>query len=103
MGDDIDVVIPKEASAAAPYAISMVKNGPNPSSAKLWLNYIMTDEGQATFAEGYVRPSVPGVKLSPEVADKMPDAPQIRPIDIVKATALKADIDTGWSKAVLGD
>jgi putative spermidine/putrescine transport system substrate-binding protein len=37
------------------------------------------------------------------VADKMPDAPQIRPIDIVKATALKADIDTGWSKAVLGD
>ena len=103
MGDDIDVVIPKEASAAAPYAISMVKNGPNPSSAKLWLNYIMTDEGQATFAEGYVRPSVPGVKLSPEVADKMPDAPQIHPIDIVKATALKADIDTGWSKAVLGD
>ena len=103
MGDDIDVVIPKEASAAAPYAISMVKNGPNPSSAKLWLNYIMTDEGQATFAEGYVRPSVPGVKLSPEVADKMPDAPQIRPIEIVKATALKVDIDTGWSKAVLGD
>ncbi|MEQ9345875.1 MAG: extracellular solute-binding protein [Thalassospira sp.] len=103
MGDDIDVVIPKEASAAAPYAISMVKNGPNPSAAKLWLNYIMTDEGQATFAEGYVRPSVPGVKLSPEVAEKMPEAPQIRPIDIVKATALKADIDTGWSKAVLGN
>ncbi|AUG53476.1 extracellular solute-binding protein [Thalassospira marina] len=102
MGDDIDVVIPKEASAAAPYAISMVKNGPNPSAAQLWLNYIMTDEGQATFAEGYVRPSVPGVKLSADVAEKMPDAPQIRPIDIVKATALKAEIDTGWSKAVLG-
>ncbi len=103
MGDDIDVVIPQEASAAAPYAISMVKNGPNPSAAKLWLNYIMTDQGQATFAEGYVRPSVPGVKLSPEVAEKMPEAPQIRPIDIVKATALKADIDAGWSKAVLGN
>tara|TARA_R110000868_G_scaffold243100_1_gene498860 strand:- start:41064 stop:42134 length:1071 start_codon:yes stop_codon:yes gene_type:complete len=103
MGDDIDVVIPKEASAAAPYAISMVKNAPNPSAAKLWLNYIMTDEGQATFAEGFVRPSVPGVKLSADVAEKMPNAPQIRPMDIVKATALKAAIDSGWSKAVLGN
>tara|TARA_E500000318_G_scaffold13984_2_gene13615 strand:- start:1069 stop:2139 length:1071 start_codon:yes stop_codon:yes gene_type:complete len=102
MGDDIDVVIPKEASAAAPYAISMVKNAPNPSAAKLWLNYIMTEEGQVTFAEGYVRPSVPGVKLPADVAEKMPDAPQIKPLDIVKATKLKAQIDSGWSKAVLG-
>ena len=102
MGDVIDVVIPKEASAAAPYAISMVKNAPNPSAAKLWLNYIMTEEGQVTFAEGYVRPSVPGIKLPADVAEKMPDAPQIKPLDIVKATKLKAQIDSGWSKAVLG-
>jgi len=102
MGDDIAVVMPKEASAAAPYAISLVKNGPNPNAGKLWLNFIMTDKGQGIFAEGFVRPSVPGVELPESVADKLPDAPQLKPIDIVKATAKKGEIDTGWAKAVLG-
>lgn len=102
MGDDISVVMPAEASAAAPYAISLVKNGPNPNAGKLWLNFIMTEMGQGIFAEGFVRPSVPGVVLPESVSDKLPDAPQLKPIDIVKATAKKAEIDEGWSKAVLG-
>ncbi|MFC0219626.1 putative spermidine/putrescine transport system substrate-binding protein [Pseudochelatococcus lubricantis] len=102
LGDDIAVVIPKEASAAAPYAISLVKNGPNPNAGKLWLNFITTDFGQGIFAEGFVRPSVPGIKLPDSVADKLPSAPQIRPLDIAKATAKKAEIDAGWAKAVLG-
>ncbi|QND71572.1 extracellular solute-binding protein [Tardiphaga robiniae] len=102
LGDGVSVVIPKEASAAAPYAISLVKNGPNPNAGKLWLNFIMSDEGQKIFAEGYVRPAVPGVALPPSVADKMPAAPQVQAMDIAKATAKKAEIDAGWAKAVLG-
>lgn len=102
MGDDVALAIPREGSAAAPYAVSLVKNGPNPNAGKLWLNFIMTDAGQKIFAEGYVRPSVPGVALPAAVADKMPAAPQIHPIDIAKATAKKAEIDAGWAKAVLG-
>ena len=101
MGDDIAVVIPKEASAAAPYGISLVKGAPNPNAGKLWLNFIMTEKGQGIFAEGFVRPSVPGVKLPDSVADKLPAAPQLKPIDIAKATAKKAEIDAGWTKAVL--
>ncbi|MTJ82981.1 MAG: iron ABC transporter substrate-binding protein [Telmatospirillum sp.] len=102
MGDDVAVVIPKEASAAAPYAISLVKGGPNPSAARLWLNYVMTEQGQVTFAEGFVRPSVPGVTLPPDVAAKLPPAPQLRPVDVVKAQAAKAAIDSGWAHAALG-
>lgn len=102
MGDGIAVVIPQEASAAAPYAISLVKNGPNPNAGKLWLNFIMSDEGQKIFAEGYVRPAVTGVSMPASVADKMPAAPQVRAMDIAKATAKKAEIDAGWAKAILG-
>ena len=102
MADSVAVVIPQEASAAAPYAISLVKNGPNPNAGKLWLNFVMSDEGQKIFAEGYVRPSVKDIKLPEAVASKMPAAPQIKPIDIAKATAKKAEIDAGWAKAVLG-
>ncbi len=102
MADDITVVIPQEASAAAPYAISLVKNGPNPNAGKLWLNFIMSEAGQNIFAQGYVRPSVAGIKLPDDVAAKMPVASQIKPLDIAKATTKKAEIDAGWAKAVLG-
>lgn len=100
MGDDVEVVIPSEASVAAPYAISLVKGGPNPNAGKLWLNFVMSEKGQGIFAEGFVRPSVPDVKLPDEVAAKLPAAPQVQPLDIAAAAALKADVDAGWAKAV---
>ncbi len=102
MGDDVAVVIPSEASVAAPYAISLVKNGPNPNAGKLWLNFIMTDTGQGIFAQGYVRPSVPGVPLSADVTAKLPPSPQVHPLDVAAAAAHKAEIDAGWAKAALG-
>jgi putative spermidine/putrescine transport system substrate-binding protein len=99
LGDAVAVVIPKEASAAAPYGISLVEKGPNPNAGKLWLNFIMTDFGQGIFAQGFVRPSVPGVKLPDSVADKLPAAPQVRPLDVRAAAAKKAEIDKGWVAA----
>jgi len=102
MNDNIAVVIPKEASAAAPYAISLVKNGPNPNAGKLWLNFIMSDEGQRIFTQGYVRPSIADIALPADVASKMPVASQVKALDIQKATAKKAEINEAWAKAVLG-
>ncbi len=101
MGDAVEVVIPKEASVAAPYAISFVKGAPNPNAGKLWLNFTMSDMGQTLFAQGFVRPSVPGVNLPADVRAKMPDAPQMKPLDVVKAAAKKADIDRDWAAAAL--
>jgi putative spermidine/putrescine transport system substrate-binding protein len=84
---------------AAPYAISLVEKGPHPNTAKLWLNFIMTNEGQTIFAEGYVRPSVPGVQLPAAVAQKLPPAPQVKPLDVKAAAAKKSEIDQGWAAA----
>jgi putative spermidine/putrescine transport system substrate-binding protein len=103
LGDDVAVVIPREASVAAPYAMSLVKNGPNPDAGKLWLNFVMSARGQAIFAEGFVRPAVPGTDLPPDVAAKLPAAPQVKPLDVGAAAAKKAAIDTGWAKAALGN
>ncbi len=101
MGDACEVVIPKEASVAAPYGISLVKNGPNPNAGKLWLNFIMSTAGQELFAQGFVRPSVAGIKLPANVASKMPNAPQIRPLDVIKASTHKAEVDKLWAEATL--
>jgi putative spermidine/putrescine transport system substrate-binding protein len=102
LGDAVAVVIPEEASASAPYAISLVAGGPNPNAGKLWLNFIMTEMGQGIFAEGFVRPAVPGIRLPDEVADKLPDAPQARPLDVQAASAKKQEIDEGWAKVAVG-
>lgn len=99
LGDAVAVVIPKEGSATAPYGISLVEKAPNPNAGKLWLNFIMTDFGQGIFAQGFVRPSVPGVKLPENVADKLPTAPQVKPLDVKAAAAKKAEIDKGWVAA----
>ncbi len=101
LGDQVAVVIPRDGSVAAPYGISLVKNAPNPNAGKLWLNFIMTDMGQGTFAQGFVRPSVPGIKLPADVADKLPAAPQVHPLDVQKAAAKKAEIDAGWAKVAI--
>ena len=101
MGDAVEVVIPKEASVSAPYAISLVKNGPNPNAGKLWLNFILSEAGQSLFAQGFVRPSVPGVPLAPDVQARMPSAPQLRPLDVAKAAERKAEVDKLWAQAAL--
>ena len=101
MGDAAAVVIPREASVSAPYAISLVKGAPNPNAGKLWLNFTMSELGQGLFAQGFVRPAVPGVSLPADVRSKMPDAPQLRPLDVVKASARKAEIDRDWAAAAL--
>ena len=100
MGDAAEVVIPKEASVAAPYAISLVKDGPNPNAGKLWLNFIMSAPGQSLFEQGFVRPAVPGISLLGDT--KMPASPQSRPLDVVAASRQKAEVDRLWALAAIG-
>lgn len=102
MADAVSIV-PAEASVTAPYGISFVKGAPNPNAGKLWLNFTMTEAGQRLFAEGFVRPAVPGISLPASVADKMPATPQVKPLDVAAAAAKKAEIDAGWAKAALGN
>ncbi|SDB85898.1 extracellular solute-binding protein [Acinetobacter boissieri] len=101
MGDHVAVVIPKEVSLAAPYAMSLVKNAPNPEAAKLWANYVMSSKGQALFAEGFVRPVVTSTPLPESVKDKLKPASQIKPLDLNAAAEIKPELDKRWASAVL--
>jgi putative spermidine/putrescine transport system substrate-binding protein len=39
-----------------PYVMALVKNDPNPAAAKKVLDYLMSDEGQAVWANAFLRP-----------------------------------------------
>ena len=100
MGDACEIVIPREASVAAPYAISLVKDGPNPNAGRLWLNFIMSDVGQRLFAQGFVRPSRRDVSLPAEAARAHARRTADPPLDVVKAAARKAEVDQLWTQAI---
>jgi putative spermidine/putrescine transport system substrate-binding protein len=49
-------VIPAEGTVVVPYVMSQVKNGPNPANAHKVLDFVLSDEGQAIWANAYLRP-----------------------------------------------
>jgi putative spermidine/putrescine transport system substrate-binding protein len=53
---NVAFVIPKEGSIVVPYVMSMVKNDPNPANAKKVLDFVLSDEGQAIWANAFLRP-----------------------------------------------
>lgn len=66
---NIEFVIPAEGTIMAPYVMSLVKNSPNPENGKKVLDFIMSDKGQAVWANAFLRPVRAGV-MSPEMAAK---------------------------------
>jgi putative spermidine/putrescine transport system substrate-binding protein len=53
---NIAFVIPAEGTVVVPYVMALVKNDPNTAGAKKVLDYLMSDEGQAVWANAYLRP-----------------------------------------------
>jgi len=53
---NIAFVIPAEGTLVVPYVMSLVKNGPNAANGKKVLDHLMSDEGQAIWANAYLRP-----------------------------------------------
>lgn len=71
-GSPIEVVYPCEGSLSIPYTMSLVADAPHPDAGEALLNYVLSDEAQALFAEGYLRP-VRDVDLPAEVEEAFPD------------------------------
>lgn len=99
---DVEIVLPSDGTVAAPYAMSLVKNGPNPNASRLWFNFVMSDPAQRLFAEGFVRPAVPGLALAPALATLLPPPARLEPIDPLRAALRKPDLDRGWPSIIAG-
>lgn len=104
-GADATIVIPQDGTVTVPYLESMVKGCPHPNAAKLWLSFLLSDEGQSIFAEGFVRPSVQGIKLPEEVASKFAPLKDYEAAHNVNWTEAKNTLEglkKEWEQKVLG-
>jgi len=76
---DVDVVVPKSGVVAGVYVQAISAYAPHPNAAKLWMEYLYSDEGQLGFLAGYCHPIrfgdlVANGKVPQAMLDKLPPA-----------------------------
>ncbi len=62
----IEIVVPKTGVVAGVYVQAISAYAPHPNAAKLWIEYLYSDEGQIDWLKGYCHP----VRFNALVADK---------------------------------
>ncbi|SDM86510.1 putative spermidine/putrescine transport system substrate-binding protein [Franzmannia pantelleriensis] len=55
-GANVEFVIPTEGSVVVPYVMSLVKDGPQADNGREVLDFVLSDQGQAVWADAYLRP-----------------------------------------------
>lgn len=97
----ITVVIPSDGSTQAPYCHVINKYAAHPNAARLFREYILTDEAQILQAQKYARPLVQGVKIPDDLAAKFPPAEQYQAVKPIKDWKAAADaisrLATDWT------
>ena len=77
-GDQVTVVYPAEGTTAASYGAAMIKNCKNRDNAETFIDFLVSDDGQAIYADSSFRPANTSFKNSNEY---LPN------IDSIKLTA----------------
>ena len=106
----LTVHIPTEASIAGPYVSIVNKTAPNPYAARLWIEYIFSDEGQLYYLKGYAHPAryqalVAANKIPADLAAKLPPASEYSKLaypSLTQLTAATAVVAQNWGPQVLG-
>jgi putative spermidine/putrescine transport system substrate-binding protein len=102
---DIETVVPAEGRMAGVYVQAISAYAPHPNAAKLWMEYLYSDEGQLGWAAGYCHPirfeamSAAGT-IPPEVAEQLPSTEGAFFPSIDEIAAAQAVIVEGWPSVV---
>lgn len=103
-----EVIVPKSGVVAGVYVQAISAYAPHPNAAKLWMEYLYSDEGQLGWLKGYCHPirfndlAAKG-KIPADLMAKLPPAEgytkAIFPT-LEEQAAFKETITTGWDKVV---
>ncbi len=107
---NLSVVIPSDGSLAGPYVSIVNKTAPNPYAARLWMEYIFSDEGQLFYLRGYAHPAryqtlVSQNKVPADLAAKLPPASQYTNVkfpSLAQLNAASTIVTNNWGSQVLG-
>ncbi|GAB4087560.1 ABC transporter substrate-binding protein [Hydrogenophaga soli] len=98
---NVQFVIPAEGTLVVPYVMSKVANSPNAANANKVLDFVLTDEGQAIWANAYLRP-VRASALSKEAQSRFLPASEYARAKSVDYSKMAA-VQKGFSDRYLKD
>lgn len=90
---NVEFVIPAEGTVVVPYVMSLVKGAPHPEKGKKILDFIMSDAGQAVWANAFLRP-VRASAMSAEAQSKFLPASEYErasPVDYARMAEVQKD------------
>ena len=108
---EIGVVVPKSGVLAGVYVQAISAYAPHPHAAKLWMEFLYSDEGQLLWLKGYAHPirfadmTKRGV-IPADLAKKLPPADAYAKAifpTLDQISAAKKTITEGWDKVVGAD
>jgi len=108
---EIEIVVPQTGVVAGPYAGGISAYAPHPYAARLWWEFVMSDEGQLLYLKGYAHPirfndMVKRGVVPQDMLDKLPPAAAYEKA-VFPTTQQLQDIKTyiteNWRKVVFGE
>ncbi len=101
----IEVTVPATGRFGGMYAQAISAYAPHPNAAKLWMEYLYSDEGQNTWLKGYCNPiryeaMVKAGTVPADLAAKLPDTKGTVLPTLDQITAATKVVSEGWPKVV---
>ncbi|MEJ7748011.1 MAG: extracellular solute-binding protein [Candidatus Limnocylindrales bacterium] len=104
---EIEVVVPKAGRFLGVYAQAISAYAPHPNAAKLWMEYLYSDEGQAGWLTGYCHTTrlddLKSRNMSADLIAKLPDIEGAVYPTSEQAAAAKELVTTKWDSVVGAD
>jgi len=102
---DLETVVPADGRLAGVYVQAISAYAPHPNAAKLWMEYLYSDEGQLGWAGGFCHPiryeaMTAAGTVPAEVAEQLPSTEGAFFPTIEEITAASAVIVEGWPDVV---
>ncbi|MBC7313604.1 MAG: ABC transporter substrate-binding protein [Rhizobium sp.] len=104
----VEVVVPKTGVLAGVYVQGISAFAPHPNAAKLWMEYLYSDEGQNLWLKGYCHPArfnamAKAGKIQKELLDALPPAASYEAAifpTVEEQNANKTVVTGGWDSVV---
>ena len=104
----MDVIVPASGVVAGVYVQAISAYAPHPNAAKLWMEYLYSDEGQLAWLAGYCHPArfnamSKAGKVPQELLDKLPPAASYEAAvfpTLEEQAANKEAVTKGWDATV---
>ncbi len=108
---ELEIVVPETGVLAGPYAGGISAYAPHPFAARLWWEFVMSDEGQNLYLKGYAHPirfndMVKRGVVPQAMLDKLPPAEAYAKATFLTVEELQVAnkyITDNWRKVVYGE